>query len=129
MPEQQLIQIAEKFLSAWNTHEVQKVVACYTEDLVYWDPNTRGQIRTQQALGRYLAKLFAAWKMHWSLREAHPFKDTNGAAFRWHATFQRAGGGKTVECDGMDFVLLDGGKVKHNEVYFDRTILASLLGQ
>ncbi len=41
--------------------------------------------------------------------------------------FQKPGGGKVVECDGMDFVILEGGKIKHNEVYFDHTILAPLL--
>jgi hypothetical protein len=33
-----------------------------------------------------------------------------------------------VEADGMDLVLMDGELVKRNEVYFDRAVLAPLLG-
>ena len=129
MKHQELVSLAKEFLNAWNSQDVDKVVACYTEDLVYRDPNTRGQVRGRDAMRRYLTKLFAGWKMHWELREAHAFKDENGGAFTWHATFQKPSGGKIVECDGMDLVLLDGGQAKRNEVYFDRTILAPLLGQ
>jgi len=129
MKHQELVHLAKEFLNAWNSQDVQKVVACYTEDLVYRDPNTRGQVKGREAMRRYLTKLFAGWKMHWELREAHGFQDENGGAITWHATFQRPSGGKIVECDGMDLILLDGEQAKHNEVYFDRTILVPLLGQ
>jgi ketosteroid isomerase-like protein len=35
---------AAAVLSAWNSHDVDRVVACYTEDCIYRDPNTRGII-------------------------------------------------------------------------------------
>ena len=31
-----------------------------------------------------------------------------------------------VEADGMDIVLLEGDRIKRNEVYFDRAVLAPL---
>jgi len=127
MDNKELIRICEEFLGAWNTQDVEKTVACYTEDLIYIDPNTRGPVKGRDAMRRYLARLFLNWKMHWTLREAHAFRDAEGAAVRWHATFQKPGGGKIVECDGMDFAIMEGGKLKHNEVYFDRTVLAPLL--
>ena len=34
---------AAAVLSAWNSHDVDRVVACYTEDCIYRDPNTRGR--------------------------------------------------------------------------------------
>jgi ketosteroid isomerase-like protein len=128
MKHQELVSLAKEFLNAWNSQDVEKVVACYTEGLVYWDPNTRGQIEGREAMRRYLVKLFAGWKMHWELREVHGFQDEDGAALTWHATFQKPGGGKIVECDGMDLILLQGEQAKRNEVYFDRTILTPLLG-
>ena len=128
MKHEELVTLVKEFLNAWNSQDVDKVVACYTEDLVYRDPNTRGQVQGREAMRRYLIKLFAAWKMHWELREAHGFHDENGAAVTWHATFRKPGGGKIVECDGMDLILFDGEQAKRNEVYFDRTILAPLLG-
>lgn len=128
MDGERLNKIAQEFLDAWNVHDVEKVVGTYTEDVVYRDPNTRGEVRGADNLRKYLSKLFAAWKMHWSLRDAYPLKDKEGAAVLWHASFQKAGRGQTVEADGMDLVLLEGDRIKRNEVYFDRAVLAPLVG-
>jgi ketosteroid isomerase-like protein len=127
MTKQQLIELSENFLEAWNKQDVEKVASCYTEDVIYSDPNTRGSVNGGDSMRRYLAKLFATWKMHWELREVYPFCDTEGCALLWHATIAKAGGEKAVEIDGMDLVLLENGLIKRNDVYFDRGALASLL--
>jgi ketosteroid isomerase-like protein len=116
-------------ISAWNTQDVETVLACYTEDLVYIDPNTRGAINGRQTMRRYLTKLFSVWEMHWSTRSVHPLKDMNGAAVRWHATLKTPGGKEVVEVDGMDLVIYEGDRIKRNEVYFDRTPLMPLLSE
>jgi hypothetical protein len=121
-------QIAERIMSAWNTHDVEKVVACYTPDLVYRDPGTRGEIRGAEAMRRYLTKMFSLWRMHWAAREAFPLGDADGSAFLWHATLTPIGGNLSVEIDGMDLAVLEGERLKRNEVYFDRMALAPLLG-
>jgi len=128
MDQAQVVGLAERFLSAWNSQDVERVVACYTADVVYRDPNTRGDVRGADALHRYPRKLFAGWTMHWSLREAHPLGDREGAAILWHATFQRADGNQMVEADGMDLVVVVGDRIQRNEVYFDRAVLAPLIG-
>jgi ketosteroid isomerase-like protein len=128
MDQAQVVVLADRFLSAWNSQDVERVVACYTDDVVYRDPNTRGEVRGSYALRRYLRKLFADWRMHWSFREGHPFRDREGAAVLWHATFQRADGDRTVEADGMDLVVVAGDRIERNEVYFDRAALAPLIG-
>ena len=125
----QLIAMSERLLDAWNRQDVEATVACYTDDLVYVDPNTRGVVEGADAMRRYLGKLFGAWQMHWSLREVFPLADVDGSATLWHASFRKPGGGLTVEADGMDLVILDGERVKRNEVYFDRAVLAPLIGQ
>jgi steroid delta-isomerase-like uncharacterized protein len=128
MTEDKFASNAERFIAAWNSQDVEKVVASYAEDVVYVDPNTRGEVKGAEAMRRYLSKLFAAWEMHWAIRSVHPLKDTNGAVVRWHATIKRAGGkGEMVEVDGMDLVILEGDRVKRNEVYFDRAVLAPLM--
>jgi ketosteroid isomerase-like protein len=119
--------LAEGVLAAWNTQEVERVLDCYTADVDYRDPNTRGAVRGDDALRRYLTKLFANWRMHWSVREAHLFEDGRGGAFLWHATFQRPGGETTIAIDGMDFVEMRGDRIARNEVCFDRAQLAPLL--
>jgi hypothetical protein len=119
------VKLAERFLSAWNSQDVERVLACYTEDCIYLDPNTRGPVSGHEALRAYLSRLFQQWKMHWSLREFFPFDDQNGGAFLWHAKLTPASGGKTVEIDGMDLVIIKSEKLHRNEVYFDRALLFS----
>lgn len=126
--EARLHRFAERFLGAWNTQDVEQVVACYTPDLAYRDPNTRGTVEGADAFGRYLTKLFDRWTMTWALRELFPLEG-DGAAVLWRATLAPAGvpGATPVEVDGMDLVVLDGDRIARNEVYFDRALLASLL--
>ncbi len=127
MDRNKMLSLAERFLGAWNTQDVEQVVSCYTSDVDYRDPNTRGSVRGSEALRRYLSKLFAGWVMHWSLREAHLFEGGTGCAVLWHATFRRPAGDTTVEIDGMDLVEVQGDLISRNEVRFDRGQLAPLL--
>jgi len=127
MNRSQVESFAGEFLAAWNTQDVERVVACYTDDVIYRDPSTRGEVRGADAMRRYLAALFAGWTMHWTLREAYPLADRDGAAVLWHATLQPAGGGPRIETDGMDLVLMRGGRIERNEVWFDRSVLAAAL--
>ena len=32
------------FLAAWNSQDVERLLDCYTHDVRYRDPNTRGEI-------------------------------------------------------------------------------------
>ncbi|HYA92619.1 MAG TPA: nuclear transport factor 2 family protein [Thermodesulfobacteriota bacterium] len=118
--------LARHFLDAWNSQDVEAVLACYTTDLVYRDPNTRASVIGSDSMRRYLTKLFATWSMTWSLREAHAFRDSDGAAILWHATFSRTGQKSRVEADGMDFIALRGRLAYRNEVYFDRAVLSEV---
>jgi ketosteroid isomerase-like protein len=127
MDKKQMYDLAEALLSAWNSQDVDQVLARYTEDVVYVDPNTRGEVKGAEAMRKYLAKLFSAWKMTWELKEAYPFEDRNGCAAMWHAVLRRADGERAVDVDGMDLVIMEGDLVKRNEVYFDRAALASLM--
>lgn len=48
----------------------------------------------------------------------------NGFLNKWHASIPV--GNKTIECVGVCFVQFDeAGKIKRNEVYFDRTELVA----
>ena len=118
-----LVSIADNILSAWNEQDVEKTIACYTEDCVYVDPNTRGPVVGHDNLRRYLTSLFQRWRMHWERREIFPLADGGGSTFLWHATLTPAAGGKTVEIDGIDLAVLRGDKLCRNEVYFDRMAL------
>jgi len=127
MDRETMLTLAEKFLGAWNTQEIDRVLACYTPDLEYRDPNTRGAVHGADAMRRYLSKLFGRWQMHWALREAHLFDDRQGCAVLWRATFRRAASDAPIEIDGIDFVEVRGDRISRNEVCFDRAQLAPLL--
>ncbi len=124
-----LTTMATHFLDAWNTQDVDEVLACYTPDVEYRDPNTRGIVNGSEAMGRYLHKLFGAWQMHWQLRDLYPLASpiADGAAVRWQATLRRPTGTTEVAVDGMDLVLLRDGLIAVNEVQFDRGALLPLL--
>ena len=127
MDRESMLKLAEEFLGAWNTQEVDRVLVCYTPDLEYRDPNTRGAVHGTDAMRRYLSKLFGRWQMCWSLREAYLFDGGRGCNVLWHATFHRPDSDTTVEIDGMDFVEMRGDRIARNEVCFDRAQLAPLL--
>ena len=127
MDRQQMLALAEEFLGAWNTQEVDRVLSCYTADLEYRDPNTHGAVHGTEAMRRYLKKLFSRWRMHWSLREAHLFDDGRGCAVLWHATLRLLDGDVPIGIDGIDFVEVRDNRIARNEVVFDRAQLAPLL--
>ena len=127
MDREAMLRLAETLLRAWNSQEVDQVLGCYTADLEYRDPNTRGAVRGAEAMRRYLSKLFARWQMHWSMREAHLFDDGRGCAVLWRATFRRPQSQETVQIDGIDFAEVRDGRLVRNEVCFDRAQLAPLL--
>jgi hypothetical protein len=127
MDRQTMLALAEKFLGAWNTQDVDRVLACYTPDLEYRDPNTRGAVLGADSMHHYLSKLFGRWQMHWSLREAYLFDDGCGCNVLWHATFRLPASDATIEIDGMDFVEVRDNRISRNEVCFDRAQLAPLL--
>ena len=127
MDREKMLSLADEFLRAWNTQEVDRVLACYTTDLEYRDPNTRGAVRGDEAMRRYLSQLFASWQMHWSLRELHAFDDGKGCAVLWRAKFRRLQNDTAIDIDGIDFVELRGERIARNEVCFDRAQLAPLL--
>ncbi len=128
MDEAEMHELAERFIAAWNSQDVESVAAIYTDDVTYVDPNTRGAVEGGEAIRRYLKKLFARWKMKWSVREAYLLEGGQGCAVLWRASIQAADGGDTVDVDGMDLIVMSGDLVERNEVYFDRSVLAPLMG-
>jgi ketosteroid isomerase-like protein len=122
-----MLDLADQFLAAWNSQEIERVLACYSPDFEYRDPNTRGPVRDADGMRRYLAKLFRHWRMHWMVREAQLFDNREGCMVLWRANFVRQDTGASMDVDGIDFVELRDGRISRNEVCFDRAQLAPLL--
>ncbi|MHB8894295.1 MAG: nuclear transport factor 2 family protein [Candidatus Geothermincolia bacterium] len=126
MDEAKMIELAEGVLGAWNTQDVDEVAGCYTDDVVYLDPNTRGYVNGSDAFKKYLGKLFEGWRMTWAYKEGFIHEGGAGCTVLWHATIRKHDGEKVVEFDGMDLVLVRDDRIARNEVYFDRTALMAL---
>lgn len=122
-----LRRLAEHVLSSWNTQDVERVLACYTDDLVYLDPNTQGSVVGRDAMTAYLTKLFRRWTMTWEGGDLFPLDGTDGVAIQWTGRLAPSGESLSVDISGLDLVILEGELVKRNEVYFDRSPLAALL--
>ncbi|MFA6451119.1 MAG: nuclear transport factor 2 family protein [bacterium] len=125
MTKEELIELSEEVLNAWNNQDVEMTLGCYTADLIYRDPNTRGNIEGADAMRSYLKRLFGVWDMNWELRKVFPFSDSDGGAFLWSATMGKDGG-KAVVVNGVNLISLENGLIKRSDVYFDRTALAQL---
>jgi ketosteroid isomerase-like protein len=114
---------AQKWLPAWNGNNPELLVSFYSEDAFYLDPAIPGGIKGRPALLAYFRKLLGYnpnWV--WTQLEAIPLED--GFLNKWLAKIPV--GSKTVDVVGVCLVQLDGaGKIRRNEVYFDRNDLLS----
>lgn len=115
--------LVTSFLTAWTSQDIERVLDCYTDDVRYHDPNTRGDVMGRDSLRRYLNRLFAGWQMTWAARDVFDLEGEDGVAFLWRATFRRPGEDRVIEVDGMDLAVLQGDRIARNEAYFDRSAL------
>jgi hypothetical protein len=118
--------LADHVFSAWNTQDVERVLACYTDDLFYLDPNTQGPVVGRDSMRAYLTKLFGRWAMTWEGGDLFPLDGADGVAIRWTGTLAPAGERRSADVSGLDLVILENDLVKRNEVYFDRSPMATL---
>jgi len=114
-------QFAEKWLPAWSGNNPELLVSFYSEDAFYLDPGVPEGIKGKPELLAYFRRLLANnpnWV--WSQIEGIPLAD--GFLNKWLAKIPV--GPITLEIIGVCLVQLDNaGKIRRNEVYFDRTQL------
>lgn len=118
---------AQRWLPAWTGNDPERLAAFYSDDALYVDPGIPAGAHGKAALLAYFRKLLANnpdWV--WTQLEAIPMED--GFLNKWLAKIPV--GAKTLEIVGVCLVQLDGaGKIRRNEVYFDRTELLAEIAQ
>lgn len=115
----------DEWFRAWTGGGAERLVAFYAEDAVYADPARPQGIRGHGELRRYFQRLLPANPhMVWTRRELHPVE--GGFTVTWTARIPVAG--ETLVERGMDLVMLEGGRIARNEVYFDRVAWLARLG-
>ena len=119
MTKEKAREFASRWLPAWTGNEPEKLADFYSDDALYLDPAVPGGIQGKDNLLVYFRKLLAQnpnWV--WTQIEAIPMED--GFLNKWLARIPI--GDAIIECIGVCFVQFDDrGKIRRNEVYFDRT--------
>ncbi len=118
---------AEQWLPAWSGNHPERLADFYTDDAFYLDPGIPHGVKGKKDLLAYFRKLLSAnpdWV--WQQMEGIPLED--GFLNKWLARIPV--GSATLEIVGVCFVQLDdAGKIRRNEVYFDRSrLLAEIAG-
>jgi hypothetical protein len=112
-------QFAEKWLPVWSGNNPELLASFYSEDAFYLDPGIPDGVKGKSELLKYFRKLLANnpnWI--WTQIEGIPMED--GFVNKWLAIIPV--GPVTLEIVGVCLVQLDSaGKIRRNEVYFDRT--------
>jgi len=118
MSKEQAQEFASRWHPAWTGNHPEKLIEFYSDDAFYLDGSVPQGIKGKEALLKYFRRLLAdnpEWV--WTQIEAIPLE--NGFLNKWHVSVPV--GLKTVECIGVCFVQFnDQGKIRRNEVYFDR---------
>ena len=118
-------EFADRWLPAWTGNNPELLASFYSDDAVYLDPAIPEGIAGRPALLAYFRKLLAYnpdWV--WAQIEAIPMED--GFLNKWLAKIPV--GTKTLEIVGVCLVQLDAsGKIRRNEVYFDRARLVGAI--
>jgi hypothetical protein len=114
-------EFAGQWLPAWTGNDPERLASFYSDDAFYLDPAIPEGVSGKPALLEYFRRLLAfnpEWV--WTQIEGIPMED--GFLNKWHASIPV--GGKTLDVVGVCFVQLDpAGKIRRNEVYFDRSEL------
>lgn len=118
---------ADRWLPAWTGNNPELLADFYADDVFYLDPAVPSGVSGKQSLLAYFRKLLAynpAWV--WTQLEAFPME--GGFLNKWLARIPV--GSATVEVVGVCSVQFDeAGKIRRNEVYFDRSELLARIAQ
>jgi steroid delta-isomerase-like uncharacterized protein len=129
------IEVAQRYIDAWNRHDADAIVASFAEGGTYNNP-VAGQGLTGEAIGSFAKGVFAAFPD--VSFELISIGDTGGGlvAYQWLARGTNTGPGldgtpptgRSVRFPGATFAQVEGDKIRSEHVYHDRQIMAEQLG-
>lgn len=123
MTKKEAKEFASKWLPAWTGNNPEKLAEFYSDDCLYLDPAIPSGVNGKTELLTYFKKLLSQ-NPAWVWTQIEPIPMEGGFLNKWLAKIPV--GPKVVECIGVCFVQFDSqGKIKRNEVYFDRSELIS----
>lgn len=123
MNKEEAKEFASRWLPAWTGNDPVKLADFYSEDCFYLDPAIPAGVNGKKQLLQYFNQLLSQ-NPEWVWTQIEPISMEGGFLNKWLAKIPV--GRKVIECVGVCFVQFDHqGKIKRNEVYFDRSGLIS----
>ena len=123
MKKEEAKEFASKWLPAWTGNEPEKLASYYSDDCFYLDPGIPDGVNGKNELIAYFNKLLSQ-NPNWVWTQIEPIPMEGGFLNKWLAKIPV--GDKVIECVGVCFLQFNRqGKIKRNEVYFDRSELVS----
>lgn len=123
MNKEEAKEFASRWLPAWTGNDPEKLAGFYSDDCFYLDPGIPSGVNGKADLLLYFKKLLSQ-NPDWIWTQIEPIPMQDGFLNKWLAKIPV--GQKVIECIGVCFVQFDSqGKIRRNEVYFDRSALIS----
>jgi steroid delta-isomerase-like uncharacterized protein len=117
------IEVARLYFDAWNNHDAAAIVALFTQDGLYSDPNVPAGIGGSD-LARYTGGLFT--RIPDSTFEIVTIGQTDdiNVVVQWHM----GGAGGKINLPGADFIQVQGNQIRRVRGYFDTNTMSRQLG-
>ena len=114
-------EFTSRWLPCWSGNRPDTLLAFYADDAFFLDPGRPQGIKGKDQLSAYFTKVLGH-NPTWIWTQIEPIPLEGGFMNKLAARIPV--GEKIVECVGLCFLQFDEqGKIKRNEIYFDRTEL------
>ena len=124
MQREEILDFCEKWLSAWHGNRPGELIEFYSDDALYIDPANKTGLKGRDEILSYFKRLLAA-NPNWRWEPVEVFPIELGFVAKWKAIIPV--GTEVITEYGMDIVEIERGRIRSNDVYFDRSSLLEAL--
>jgi hypothetical protein len=124
MKREEILDFCVRWLPAWEGNKPEDLIGFYSDDALYVDPANKLGLKGRDQILPYFRKLLAA-NPNWKWEPIELFPTDIGFIAKWKATIPV--GTEVITEYGMDIVEMERGRIRRNEVYFDRSGLLKAL--
>jgi len=127
--------MAQDYLAAWNSHDVEKIVSFFTDDCVYEDFGNQKTCHGKTELRDWCNSIFADYP-DFKIENKTWFSSGNRAAYDYtlSGTHSHSSNpaipatGKKFSIPGVSLLELSGGKIKHKATYYNAAAFLQQVG-
>lgn len=134
----QAVDLVDRYMSAWNSHDAAAAAAFYDENVEYYDASTGapvlGKLKAQKEIvGAFLG---AVPDLAWTRDKGQPIVGSDAIAFQWTFSGTNTGAwsdgtkatGKKFSIHGATLIRLSKGKIVYQGDYYDAHTFYKQLG-